>query len=70
MRRKGEDTRGKFISFPDLYERWGVSNMTLERLVKEDPRFPQIYRFGPRGKFRFFDIAEVERYERASVARR
>ena len=68
MRRNSGDTR--FISFPDLYVRWSISHQTLERLVRKDPRFPSVHRFGPGGRFRFFRLDEVERYERASVVPR
>ena len=66
-----DDTGGrKFISIPELCARWSVSHMKVERLLKSDSKFPKIYRFGPRGRTRHVDVADVERYERASVVAR
>jgi len=67
MRRKSDDTSPMFISFPNLAKRWGVSKMKLERLQREDPDFPDIHRFGPKGRYKFCRITQVEVYERASV---
>jgi hypothetical protein len=44
--------------------------MTVERLLKSDPRFPKVYRWGPNGRTRHLDVTDVERYERASVVSR
>jgi hypothetical protein len=58
----------RFITVPELRERWGgVSQMFVERKIKEDPTFPTIYRMS---RHRLFDLDEVEAYERRSVARK
>lgn len=63
--------RDEFITFPQLCVRWGnCSHMFPERLLREDPTFPRVYRFGPNGRIRFLKVRDVERYERASVAER
>jgi hypothetical protein len=71
--RSVETPRGNtdtFLTFPQLCERWGgVSHMFPERLLREDPRFPKIYRFGPNGRIRFVKLADVEAYERRNVIR-
>jgi hypothetical protein len=66
-----EATGKKFITFPQLCVRWGdCSHMFPERLLREDPNFPKVYKFGASGRVRFLDLGEVEEYERNSVTRR
>lgn len=67
MKHKRDDTSSAFISFPNLARRWGVSKMKLERLQRQDPSFPDVYRFGPKARVRFCRISQVETYEQASV---
>jgi hypothetical protein len=56
-----------YISFSQLLDRYGgVSHMFIERQLKNNPNFPKPHRIG---RLRFFSLAELEAYERASVAR-
>jgi hypothetical protein len=54
-----------FIGIRQLQERWGgISHMTVERRLRDDPSFPKPRFFG---RLRFWKIADVEAYERACV---
>jgi hypothetical protein len=56
-----------FISIRQLRDRYGsVSQMWVNRKVKNDPKFPRPHYFG---RLRFWRIADLEAYERASVTR-
>ena len=56
----------KYITATQLRERWGgVSHMFIERLLKTDPKMPRWVKFAER--IRFFDIDEIEAYERSEV---
>ena len=56
----------KYITATQLRERWGgVSHMFIERLLKTDPKMPRWVKFAER--IRFFDIDEIEAYERSKV---
>jgi len=69
--RKHDDTGGRrFITFAQLRARWSVSHMKVERLLKSDPRFPKVHRFGPRARTRHLNLSDVEQYERRSVVPR
>jgi hypothetical protein len=58
----------KFIGVPELRERWNdCSHMFVERKIKNDPTLPKVYYIGSR---RFFDLDEIEAYERNHVAER
>jgi predicted DNA-binding transcriptional regulator AlpA len=57
-----------FISAPQVCQRYGGrSHMWLERLLRNDPEFPRPKYFG---RLRFFEIEELEAYERRRVAGR
>jgi predicted DNA-binding transcriptional regulator AlpA len=57
----------KFINVPQLCDRWGgISTMTIERKLKDDPNFPRPRRLG---RLRVFDIPEIETYERGLVVK-
>jgi hypothetical protein len=64
------EARKKFITFPGLCARWDCSHMLPERLLRNDPSFPKVYRFGLNGRDRRLDLDEVEAYERAHICRR
>ena len=53
-----------------LQQRWGVSGMSIERWLANDPSFPKPLRFGD-GKMarRFWNIVEIEAWERGRVAK-
>jgi predicted DNA-binding transcriptional regulator AlpA len=56
----------KFLTTPQLLERWGsVSYMFLVRR-KGRPGFPKPVRMG--GRLKLWDLDEVEAYERSCVA--
>ena len=56
-----------FISAPQVCDRYGGrSHMWLERKLQNDPEFPRPKYFG---RLRFFEISELENYERSSAAR-
>ena len=58
----------KYISTADLRERWGgVSQMTIERKIKNDASFPKSHNFL---RIRMFDLAEIEAYERTAARER
>jgi hypothetical protein len=57
----------KFLTVNQLCERWGgVSNMFIERRLKSDPGFPRPRKFDD-GRIRFFDLDEIENYERSKI---
>ena len=58
----------RYISAPQVLERYGGrSHMWLVRKIQTDPRFPKPTYFG---RLRFFELAELEAYERACAAAR
>jgi hypothetical protein len=58
-------TGAKFITVPQLCERWGgLSHMFVERRLREDPNFPKPQRLG---RLRVFDVPTIEAYERSLV---
>jgi predicted DNA-binding transcriptional regulator AlpA len=60
----------RFLTFKQLRQRWGnIAPMTLERRLRDDPRFPQPIRLTG-GRIRLFSEEEVEAYERAAAGRR
>jgi hypothetical protein len=60
----------RYLTISQLRERWGnCSKMTIERAIKLDPSFPDVYKIGTAGRTRMFAEDDVERYERASVVR-
>jgi len=61
MRRAKEK---RYLTTGQLRERYGGrSHMWVERKLKNDPRFPKPIKLG--GRWRFFDLDEIEAYERA-----
>ena len=57
----------KFLTVNQLCERWGgVSNMFIERRLKSDPGSPRPRKFDD-GRIRFFDLDEIENYERSKI---
>jgi hypothetical protein len=57
----------KWITAPQLCERFGnVSAMWPERMMRRDPDFPRPQYFG---RFRFWDIEQIQQYERRAAAR-
>jgi predicted DNA-binding transcriptional regulator AlpA len=57
----------KFLTVGQLCARWGgCSYMLIERRLKSDPDFPRPRKFEG-GRTRFFDIEEIERYERSKI---
>ena len=58
----------KYLTVSDLRDRWGVSQMFIERGIRLDPQFPTYSQFGdaPKAK-RLFDLVDVETYERSRV---
>ena len=63
---KREREKKKYLTTSQLRERWGdCSHMTIERKLRDDPRFPKAYRFT---RFRLFDLDEIEEYERIKAA--
>jgi predicted DNA-binding transcriptional regulator AlpA len=56
----------KFLSVPDLMERWDVSRQTIERWWRIKPDFPKTYRF-PGSSIRKFKEADVEAFERLAL---
>jgi hypothetical protein len=58
----------KYLTSGQLRERWGnCSHMFIQRRIKSDPLMPRPKRFGG-SRIRFFDIEEIEAYERLGVA--
>ncbi len=58
----------RFISAPQTCDRYGGrSHMWLERKLQKEPKFPRPKYFG---RLRFFDIQELEDYERSCAADR
>jgi predicted DNA-binding transcriptional regulator AlpA len=58
----------RFLSVRQLTERWACSRQTIERLSREDPRFPSFYKIGTNK--RTVRVDEVEAYERGMVVAR
>jgi predicted DNA-binding transcriptional regulator AlpA len=58
----------RYLTAAQLRERYGDrSTMWIERIMKRDPRFPRpIYI----GRYRFWNLNEIEAYERDVAARR
>jgi hypothetical protein len=61
----------KYLGMAQLCARWGgVSSMTIERRLRDDPTFPRPSRFSPNGKGpRKWALDQIEDYERAAAAR-
>lgn len=58
----------KYISAPQLLDRYGGrSHMWLHRKLADDPKFPKPVYFG---RLRFFELAELEAYERQCALER
>jgi predicted DNA-binding transcriptional regulator AlpA len=61
----------KYLTRTQLMERWGVSHMFIERLVKTNPTFPPHMRLGDgRLATRRWRLDEIEAWERSRVAGR
>jgi hypothetical protein len=59
----------KYLTFNQVCERWGNCNpMSLERKLRDDAAFPRPVRLLD-GRRRYFDLAEIEAYERAAAAK-
>ena len=56
----------RFLTAPQLFERWGVSHMFVVARLRDDPAFPKPSYFGRRRRWK---LSEVESYERAVAAR-
>jgi predicted DNA-binding transcriptional regulator AlpA len=56
----------KFLTVSQLCARWGVSTMFVERRLRSDPDFPQVYDLGKRK----FSEQEISEYERRAVRKR
>ena len=57
-----------YLTSTQLRARYGGrSHMWIERRLKADPNFPKPTTFGT-GRLRFWDLDEVEAYERACAA--
>jgi predicted DNA-binding transcriptional regulator AlpA len=57
-----------YVTSAQLRERYGGrSEMWLTRIMRSDPTFP---RYIVIGRYRFWDVAEIEAYERDVAARR
>ena len=57
----------KFIDAAQLCDRYGgVSFMWIERRLQSDPEFPRPRKFG---RLRYFDLAELESWERKTAAK-
>jgi predicted DNA-binding transcriptional regulator AlpA len=57
----------KYIDAAQLCERYGgVSFMWIERRLESDPDFPRPTKFG---RLRYFDLAELERWERRAAVK-
>jgi hypothetical protein len=66
--RKPPPADARFISAPQLLNRYGGrSHMWLVRKLADDPNFPRPRYFG---RLRFFEISELETYERAAATAR
>lgn len=65
------DTSGtKYLTMSQVCARYGdCSPMTIERRLKNDPRFPQPMPFGSK-RMRLWDLSKLEQYERALVVER
>ena len=60
--RKRRKRTKRYLTAAQLRQRYGnVSHMWLERRLKNDPAFPRALKLG---RLRFFDEAELERWER------
>ena len=56
----------KYMDAAQLCERYGgVSFMWIERRLETDPDFPRPLKFG---RLRYFDIAQLEQWERKTAA--
>ena len=56
----------RYLSTNQLRERWGnCSHMLIVRRVQDDPSMPRPIKLGKR--VNFFDLEEIERYERSRV---
>ena len=66
---KTPSTKNKhFLTSGQLRERYGGrSDMWLDRIMRSDRRFPRPIKIG---RYRFWDLAAVEQYERSVAARR
>jgi predicted DNA-binding transcriptional regulator AlpA len=67
--RKPEPLPRKFLRTSQILARYdGVSFMWLERKLRSDPTFPRPFKFG--GRYRFFDLDELEAWERQQAKNR
>jgi hypothetical protein len=66
--RRAPPPGARYISAPQLLDRYGGrSHMWLVRKLADDPKFPKpVYH----GRLRFFDVAELEAYERQCAMER
>jgi predicted DNA-binding transcriptional regulator AlpA len=58
----------RLLGIPELKQRWGVSNMFIERRLRSDPDFPTPLRFTG-SKIRKFYENEIEAYEKKAIHR-
>jgi hypothetical protein len=58
----------KFITHPQLRERYGGrSEMWASRMMAQDPDFPRPVYYG---RYQFFEVTKLDRYDRIVAARR
>lgn len=58
----------RYLSTKQLRERWGnCSHMLIVRRIQDDPSMPRPIKIGKR--VNFFDLEEIEQYERSRVIR-
>jgi predicted DNA-binding transcriptional regulator AlpA len=60
-----QTNKKRYLRVIDLRERWHVSQMFIERRLRE-PDFPKAIRL-PGSRIRLFDETEIEAYEKACV---
>lgn len=61
--------RKRYLGMNDLLERWGVGKQTVERRLRNDPAFPQPFKF-PNSPIRKWTEEQIEDYEKLAVVQR
>jgi predicted DNA-binding transcriptional regulator AlpA len=63
--RPHETTR--YLTVPQLIERWSCSGMTIERLIRNDPDFPPALRIGLGARTRLFSYEAIVEFEKSKI---
>jgi predicted DNA-binding transcriptional regulator AlpA len=65
-----ENKATKYVTAPQVCQRYQCCHMTLERKIKSDPAFPRPIQLGGPGSKRLFALDQLEAYEQQKVVGR